>query len=68
MFARRMPETTIIAAIVFTATIASVPVSAQSASPVAPRRQMVESVVREAYQRFKTDTSGKNADYIPYLA
>jgi glutaminase len=68
MFARRMPETTIIAAIVFTATIASVPVSAQSASPVAPRRQMVESVVREAYQKFKTDTSGKNADYIPYLA
>jgi glutaminase len=68
MFARRMHETTIITAIVFTATIASVPVSAQSASPVAPRRQMVESVVREAYQRFKTDTSGKNADYIPYLA
>jgi glutaminase len=37
-------------------------------SPVAPRREMVESVVREAYEKFKTDTGGKNADYIPYLA
>ena len=43
--------------------------SAQTArSPVAPTREMVEQVVREAYEKFKTDTSGKNADYIPYLA
>jgi glutaminase len=42
--------------------------SAQNASPVAPKRQLVESVVREAYQKFSSDTSGKNADYIPYLA
>jgi glutaminase len=28
----------------------------------------VEAVVREAYEKFKTDTNGKNADYIPYLA
>jgi len=31
-------------------------------------RDLVESVVREAYAKFKSDTSGKNADYIPYLA
>jgi len=37
-------------------------------SPVAPRREVVESVVREAYNKFRSDTSGKNADYIPYLA
>jgi glutaminase len=37
-------------------------------SPVAPRRELVEQVVREAYEKFKTDTNGKNADYIPYLA
>ena len=37
-------------------------------SPVAPRREMVAQAVRDAYDRFKTDTSGKNADYIPYLA
>jgi glutaminase len=40
----------------------------EARSPVAPRRKVVEAVVREAYDRFKSDTSGKNADYIPYLA
>lgn len=44
-------------------------VSAQrSVSPVAPRRELVESVVKEAYAKFGADNSGKNADYIPYLA
>jgi glutaminase len=41
---------------------------AQKASPVAPNRAQVEAVLREAYDKFKTDNSGKNADYIPYLA
>ena len=51
------------------AAVASLSLSAQTArSPVAPRREMVESVVREAYDKFKGDTAGKNADYIPYLA
>jgi len=40
----------------------------QKASPVAPARAQVEAVVREAYEKFKNDTGGKNADYIPYLA
>ena len=40
----------------------------QKISPVAPGRQRVEAVVREAYEKFRSDTSGKNADYIPYLA
>ena len=40
----------------------------QKASPVAPRKAEVEAVVREAYDKFKSDTSGKNADYIPFLA
>src|SRR5215467_9887073 len=39
-----------------------------SRSPVAPRREVVEAVVREAYDKFRGDTGGKNADYIPYLA
>src|SRR5690348_9520997 len=43
-------------------------VPAQQVSPVAPRKQVVEAVVREAYEKFKNDTAGKNADYIPYLA
>jgi glutaminase len=44
-------------------------ISAQTVrSPVAPRRELVESVVHEAYDKFRNDTTGKNADYIPYLA
>ena len=37
-------------------------------SPVAPNRERVEAVVTEAYNKFRTDTTGKNADYIPFLA
>jgi len=59
----------VLTATLITATILSVTVSAQTArSPVAPRREVVESVVREAYEKFRGDTNGKNADYIPYLA
>src|SRR5436190_12413598 len=51
-------------------TFVTLPLSAmaQKASPVAPNRAQVEAVVREAYEKFKNDTGGKNADYIPYLA
>src|SRR6266404_1709335 len=50
-------------------TFTPIAVSAQTArSPLAPSRELVESVVREAYDKFKGDTNGKNADYIPYLA
>ena len=41
---------------------------AQNRSPVAPRDEQVKAVVNEAYETYKGDTSGKNADYIPYLA
>lgn len=37
-------------------------------SPVAPTREQVEAAVKEAYNKFLSDTSGKNADYIPELA
>lgn len=37
-------------------------------SPVAPTREQVEAVVKDAYNKFKGDTNGKNADYIPELA
>ena len=51
-------------------TFVSVPLSSlgQKTSPVAPAKAQVEAVVREAYEKFKNDTNGKNADYIPYLA
>jgi glutaminase len=47
------------------------PMSAQAQaprSPVAPRREAVAAVVKDAYDKFKNETRGKNADYIPYLA
>jgi glutaminase len=39
-----------------------------SVSPVAPRREQVTAIVNEAYNKFRDDTRGKNADYIPELA
>ncbi len=49
-------------------TCAPLSVFGQKASPVAPSRAQAESVVRDAFEKFKSDTSGKNADYIPFLA
>lgn len=40
----------------------------QKTSPVAPNKAQVEAAVKEAYDQFKNDSGGKNADYIPYLA
>ena len=42
--------------------------SSARTSPVAPRREVVAAVIQEAYDKFKDDKNGKNADYIPYLA
>jgi len=60
----------IVIAFLVVTSFASVPFSSlgQKASPVAPNRAQVEAVVREAYEKFKNDPGGKNADYIPYLA
>jgi glutaminase len=59
----------LVAAILCVASASSLLVSAQTKrSPVAPSRERVEAAVREAYEKFRTDPNGKNADYIPYLA
>ena len=50
------------------ATSVSVPLAAQDGSPAAPGDGQLKAAVDQAYGMFKTDTSGKNADYIPYLA
>jgi len=69
MFAKRMQVKSILTATLIAASFLPIVMSAQTArSPVAPRRELVESVVREAYEKFRGDTNGKNADYIPYLA
>src|ERR1043166_2940344 len=36
-------------------------------SPVAPTAEQVQAVVNQAYEKFKNNTEGKNADYIPEL-
>ena len=63
------PGTIVLAACLLLAGVGAVPASGQTRrSPVAPNRERVEAAVREAYEKFRSDTSGKNADYIPYLA
>lgn len=42
--------------------------TAEERSPVAPSQQQVQAVVTQAYNEFKNDNEGKNADYIPALA
>ena len=69
MLMHRMQVTKILTVVLAVTAFAPIVLSAQTArSPVAPKRELVESVVREAYDKFKGDTNGKNADYIPYLA
>ena len=69
MFAKRISPA-LLAALAFIATAIPPVLTAQtgSVSPVAPTREQVQAAVREAYEKFRGDTGGKNADYIPYLA
>jgi len=70
MFGNRSPFGSLILAVCFLLAVVSVgTATAQTKrSPVAPNRERVEAIVREAYDKYRSDTSGKNADYIPYLA
>jgi len=70
MNTRRISVLVLMAASLLPGYFCAVPVAAQSkkVSPVAPRREQVEAIVKEAYEKYKGETRGKNADYIPYLA
>lgn len=70
MNARRISIALLMAAALVAEYLSPVPALGQSTkvSPVAPRKEQVEAVVKEAYEKFKNETNGKNADYIPYLA
>lgn len=70
MYSRKTRVAPILVAILLVTSFIPVsgPTQAQQASPVAPRREQVQAIVREAYDKFKNDTGGKNADYIPFLA
>ena len=69
MNTKRTPIVLMIVAVI-ASVVFPVGVAAQGGrtSPVAPRREAVGAVVQEAYDKFKDDKKGKNADYIPYLA
>jgi glutaminase len=69
MTTKRMPIALLVVTTVATV-IFPIRISAQTkrSSPVAPRSELVASVIQEAYDKFKGETKGKNADYIPYLA
>ena len=57
-----------IAIVVIAVSVLTPGLRGQSKSPVAPTRGEIEAAVQEAFLRYQSDTSGKNADYIPYLA
>ena len=69
MFAKRISPALLVAlAFIATATPPVLTAQTGSVSPVAPKKEQVQAAVREAYEKFRSDTGGKNADYIPYLA
>ena len=70
MNVRRVSIVLLMAAALVPECFCPIPASCQGTkvSPVAPRREQVEAVIKEAYEKYKNDTNGKNADYIPYLA
>ena len=67
---RRISILVLMAASLVPGYFCTVPAAAQNTktSPVSPREEQVQAIVKEAYEKFKGDTNGKNADYIPYLA
>jgi len=61
----RMQVILILMAVTFSALTTA---AGQNKSPVAPTEQAYAKILKEAYENFKNDSSGKNADYIPALA
>lgn len=69
MILKRFQARKFVAFAVLAASLSGISATGQTKrSPVAPNRERVEGIVREAYDKFRGNTEGKNADYIPYLA
>lgn len=69
MIGKRFQVTKFVVFAVLAASLSGLSATGQTKrSPVAPNRERVEAIVREAYDKFRGNTEGKNADYIPYLA
>jgi glutaminase len=58
----------LIAATAISVRLSGQAIGGASRSAVAPRQEFVKRAIDDAYARYRSDTSGKNADYIPYLA
>ena len=69
MNTKRMPIALLVVVAVTTVVFpAGISAQTKRSSPVAPRSELIASVIQEAYDKYKGETKGKNADYIPYLA
>jgi len=69
MTAKRLWVAPLCAAVFIAITSPSASLTAQERrSPVAPSEERFKAVVNDAFEKFKSDARGKNADYIPYLA
>jgi glutaminase len=69
MFIKNLAVRLLLVATIVAPSLCPIPAPAQaSRSPVAPRRELVAAIVQEAYDKFRSENRGKNADYIPYLA
>jgi glutaminase len=73
MFIHKRATEVVLASTLIAAGVVSVGLYAQSRgsanrSAVAPRQEFVRRAVDEAYARYRSDTTGKSVDYIPYLA
>jgi glutaminase len=69
MLANRFSANAFMVAALIATSFVSAPLQAQApARAMTARQQQLRTAVDEAYAKFKGDTKGKNADYIPYLA
>jgi glutaminase len=71
MFANKLIIRALLVGAMISTSFVAAPLQAQAPAPAkAPtaRQQQLKTAVDEAYAKYKGDTKGKNADYIPYLA
>jgi glutaminase len=64
-------KTLVFAVVLGASSFTFTPLRGQAPAPAktpSAQQQRLRAAVDEAYQKFKSDTKGKNADYIPYLA
>src|SRR5262245_36176064 len=65
---RMMIKSLLITTLIVASVAVTQPAAGQKTGAASAGREQLELTVREAYDKYKSDTSGKNADYIPYLA